>query len=156
MSEVSKGTPQVLADEQLTLYEYLLCAIYWRLISCCKIQTPKCTLLWHDKVSLSTCLDLRPYFDSHEKQEHGRNKWIYIFQVMLKELLKLGKGQGEDWWYLMDCCFCFCSMGGQQPATPSSPRNTEDYEMDAQPSENPGYISLFFEVSSGSKDPKET
>ncbi len=68
MSEVSKGTSQVLADEQLTLYGYLLCAIYWRLISCYKIQTPKCTLLWHDKASLSTCLDLRPYFDSHEKQ----------------------------------------------------------------------------------------
>jgi hypothetical protein len=52
---------------------------------------------------------------------------------------------------LMDCFFFFffsvCSMGGQQPAMPSSPRNTEDYEIDVQPSENPGYISLFFEVT---------
>jgi len=52
----------------------------------------------------------------------------------------------------MDCFFFFfffpvCSMGGQQPAMPSSPRNTEDYEIDVQPSENPGYISLFFEVT---------
>jgi hypothetical protein len=38
-------------------------------------------------------------------------------------------------------------MGGQQPAMPSSPRNTEDYEINVRPSENPGYISLFFEVT---------
>lgn len=38
-------------------------------------------------------------------------------------------------------------MGGQQPAMPQSPRDTEDYSIDVgRPGENPGYISLFFEV----------
>lgn len=41
----------------------------------------------------------------------------------------------------------WCSMGGQQPALPQSPRDTEDYSIDVgNPGENPGYISLFFEV----------
>lgn len=41
----------------------------------------------------------------------------------------------------------WCSMGGQQPTLPQSPKDTEDYSIDVgNPGENPGYISLFFEV----------
>ena len=40
-----------------------------------------------------------------------------------------------------------CSMGGQLPGLPQSPRDVEDYSIDVdRPGENPGYISLFFEV----------
>lgn len=43
------------------------------------------------------------------------------------------------------------SMGGQQPGLPQSPRDVDEYSIDVdRPGENPGYISLFFEVCSGS------
>lgn len=52
--------------------------------------------------------------------------------------------------FLWDYCVTFllgCSMGGQQPGMPHSPRDPEDYSMDVDgPSDNPGYVSLFIEV----------
>ncbi|KAG0561948.1 hypothetical protein KC19_9G105400 [Ceratodon purpureus] len=42
------------------------------------------------------------------------------------------------------------SMGGQQPGMPQSPRDGEDYSMNADgPGDNPGYVSLFIETQIG-------